>query len=176
MSILVQTKIAHFGKPKQSFDDTELMLLPGTSARFISVTGSLFIGQFPVAATFGLGEVLCVWCAVCQDRLLAGVGGVAPHSRLLPMEEVRKNLGIVHIGRGRDHRMNELRAAVDANMSLHPKEPLIALARLAHIRVALLLLVLGGTRCIDDTRINHGAPGYLQAVFLKVLIDQVEQL
>jgi hypothetical protein len=66
--------------------------------------------------------------------------------------------------------MNEVRAAVDANMSLHPKVSLIALARLTHIRVALFILALGRTRGIGDNRINDGAPGYLQTVFLQVFV------
>ncbi len=72
--------------------------------------------------------------------------------------------------------MNELGATVHTDVGLHPEVPLIALAGLVHVRVALLLFVLGRTRRIDDTGVNDGAPGYLQPVFLKVLIDQVEQV
>ncbi len=45
-----------------------------------------------------------------------------------------------------------------------------------HLRVALLLLVLGRTRCTDDAGVDDGAPGDLQPVLLQVLIDQVEQV
>ena len=72
--------------------------------------------------------------------------------------------------------MNELGAAGYADMGLHPEVPLFALAGLVHVRIALLLFVLGRTGCADNARVNDGAPGYLQSIFLEVLIHQVEQV
>jgi hypothetical protein len=176
MSIFVQPTIPHFGESKLSFDDAELMLHLRPDPRFVPIPGALFVGQLPVSATLGLGEVPGPWCVIGYGFLLAGIGRIAPYSCLFAMQEIREHLGVVYIGRSGDDRMDEFCAAVDADMGLHPEVPLVALARLAHLRVALFLLVLGGTGGADDAGINNSAPGYLQSVFLEVLIDQVEQL
>src|SRR5690606_32150215 len=65
---------------------------------------------------------------------------------------------------------------VYADVGLHPKEPLVSFAGLMHLRIALLLLVLGGTRCIDDAGIDDGPSAYLQPILLEILIDQMKQL
>ena len=77
----------------------------------------------------------------------------------------------------RGHYMvNQLGPTDHADVGLHAKIPLIALLGLVHIRIALFLLVLGGTRRVDDAGIDYGAPVHLQAVLLEVLITQVKQL
>src|SRR5690606_23029998 len=125
--------------------DAELMFDLGPDAGLVAVPCAFLVSQFPVAATLGLSEVPGVRRTVGDSFLLASVGRITPNRRLLPMQEIRQYPGVVHIGRGRNHRVDKFRAAVDTNMGFHAEVPLVALARLAHLRVALLLLVLGGT-------------------------------
>jgi len=61
------------------------------------------------------------------------------------MQQVADHHRVVHIGRCSDHRMHQPALAVDADMGRHPELPLIAFPRLMHLRVALFLLVRGGT-------------------------------
>lgn len=48
--------------------------------------------------------------------------------------------------------------------------------RLAHLRIALAVLVLGRARGIDDGGVHDRPPAHLQAVLLQVVLDQYEQL
>ena len=176
MSILVQPTVANFRESELPFDDAKLVLHLRPDPGLVPVPGALFIGQYPVSATLGLRKVLGEWRAIGNSFFLAGIGGIAPHPVFFPMKQVGKHLGIVHVGRGSDHRMNELGAAVHTDVGLHPEVPLVALAGLVHVRIALLFLVLGRTRSTDDAGVNDGTSGDLQPVFLEVLIDQVEQM
>lgn len=81
----------------------------------------------------------------------------------------------MYIGGSSYHRVNQLGFAVDTDMGLHAKEPLVAPASLVHIRIALLFLVLGRAGRVDDTGIDDSAPVHLQAIFLQILIDQIKQ-
>ena len=176
MSILVQTAIPHLGESELPFDDAELVFNLGPDPGLVSVPAALVIRQRPVAATLRLGEVSGARRTIGNGCFLAGIGGIAPHPGFFAMEQVRQHLGIMHVGRGGGYRMNELGAAVHTDVGLHAEVPLLALSGLVHVRVALFLLVLGGTRSTDDAGVNDGAPGYLQPIFLEVLIDQVEQM
>ncbi len=52
----------------------------------------------------------------------------------------------------------------------------VTFSALVHVRIVRLLFVIRRTRGIDDAGVNDCASGYLQPVFLEVLIDQVEQV
>jgi len=176
MSIFVQPTISHFRESKLAFDDAKLVFHLCPDAGFVSVSGSFFFGQLPVAAALRLGEVFGSGSVIHDGLSLPAVGRIAPYTGFLPMKQIGQYLGIVDVGRCCDHGMNESRTAIDADMGLHAEVPRIAFACLAHIRVALFLFVLGGTRCIDDTGINNRAAGNLHPVFLQILIHQMEQL
>ena len=174
MSILVQTAIPHLGESELPFDDTELVFNLCPDPGLVPVPAALVISQRPVAATFRLGEVSGAWRTIGNGFFLTGIGGIAPHPSFFTMKQVGQHPGIVHVGRGSDHRMNELGAAVHTDVGLHSEIPLFTLTGLVHLRIALLLLVLGRTRGTDDAGVNDGTPGDLQPVFLEVLIDQME--
>ena len=63
---------------------------------------------------------------------------------------------------------------VDANVSLHAEVPLVALAGLFHLGVALLGLVLGGGRGRDDGGVDNGALTHKQPLLGQVSIDLLE--
>lgn len=176
MSVFRQPTVADFVKAKLPLDNPELMLHTCPDARLVPVFRALVFSQLSVAAAFGLGKVLSKGGVIGDRLLLAGVGGVAPNPGFFAVKQVRQDLGVVYVGRCRDHRVNEPGFTVDANMRLHAEIPLVTLFRLLHFRIALFLLVLGGTRCADDAGIDDGAAGYLHPVVLEVLVHQVEQL
>ena len=62
----------------------------------------------------------------------------------------------MHIGGRRRHGMNQFRLAVDANMRLHAKVPLVPLLGLMHLRIPLLCPILCGTGGTDDGGIHDG--------------------
>jgi hypothetical protein len=70
--------------------------------------------------------------------------------------------------------MNHLCFTVDANVRLHPEIPLLALARLVHLRIALLVLVLCCAGRIDDGCIHDGTAGHLHPILFQIDIDQTE--
>ena len=153
-------------------------------------------GCSPLARTFDLvrflarstalrGRYRCpLWfvksCAYGATRRMAsvlpGMGGVAPHPGLVAVQQRRQHPTVVHVGRARRHRVNELAAAVDPDVPFHAEEPLLALPGLAHLRVALAVLVLRRTRRIDERRIDDGAGPHVQSVLRQVRIDQPKQL
>ena len=141
MSILVQPTVSNFRESELPFDDAELMFDLRSDTGLVSVSCPFLFSQFPVPAALGLSEVLGSWRASGNVFFLAGIGGVTPHSGFFPVEQVRQHLRIVHVGWRRDHRVNELGAAVHADVGLHPEVPLVALAGLVHVRVAFLLFV-----------------------------------
>ncbi|MEH8689191.1 hypothetical protein RAG37_12850 [Klebsiella pneumoniae] len=57
-----------------------------------------------------------------------------------------------------------------------PKVPLIAFLGLMHLRIALLLFVLGRAGCLNDGGIHQSALGHHDACFGQPAIDGLEQL
>src|SRR3989441_4688571 len=47
-----------------------------------------------------------------------------------------------------------LRLAIYSHVRLHPEVPLFALLRLVHLRIALLLPILGRSGCVQDGRVH----------------------
>ena len=176
MSIFIQPTVSHLRESKLAFDDAELVFHLCPDAGLVSVLRPLCFGQFPVAAALCLGEVSGPGRVIRHCLSLTAVRRIAPYAGFLTVKQVGQNLGIVNIGRCRDYGVNELGAAVDTDVGFHAEVPLIAFARLTHLRIALFLLVLGGTWRTDNTGVNDRPAGNLQPIFLQILIDQVEQL
>ena len=176
MSVLIQPAVADLVETKLPFDYAELMLNACPNPRLVSVSCTFIFGQLAIAAPFGLGKVFGARRVIGDDLLLAGVGRVAPYPGFFTVKQVRQDLRIVDIGCGRYHRVDESGSAVDTDMGLHTEVPLVALARLFHFRVTLLLSVFGGAWSVDDAGINNSAPGHFHSIVLEILIHQVEQL
>jgi len=79
------------------------------------------------------------------------------------------------IRRRRCHRMNLSALAIAADVCLHAKLPLIAFARLMHLRIARLGMIFRGTRRTDNTGIDDGAAGDTRSHFLQVLANRLKQ-
>ena len=76
---------------------------------------------------------------------------------------------------GRD-RMNQLGAAVHANMRLHAKVPLVPLLRLMHLRIPLLRPILRRTGGTDDGGIHNGPSTDLHAMDRQIRANPRKQL
>ena len=63
--------------------------------------------------------------------------------------------------------MNIAAPGVDSGMDLHPVIPLVALFGLMHFRIAFTVLVLRGTRSIDDGCIHDRSAMHDQSCLLK---------
>ena len=92
------------------------------------------------------------------------------------MQQVAKNLATVNIRRRRRHRMNLFSLAVNANMALHAKAPLVPFPRLIHLRIPPLILILGRARRINNRGIHDCAGIHFQSIILEILVNQGEQL
>jgi len=107
---------------------------------------------------------------------LTCIGRVASDPRLPTMQQVFQQLQVMHIGGRCRNRMNDLGLAVDANIHLHTKIPLIPFLGLMHLRIARLFPVYGGARSIDDAGIQNSAAGDPQLLRLKVFANRLKQL
>jgi len=72
--------------------------------------------------------------------------------------------------------VDEAAFAIHADVDLHPEVPLLALAGLVHLRIPLLLLVLGGAGCRDQGGIDDRALLHRHAVGLEVGFDHLKDL
>ena len=72
--------------------------------------------------------------------------------------------------------MGQATLGIDTNVGLHAKVPLIAFLGLMHLRIALLLFVLGRAGCLNDGGIHQSALGHHDACFGQPAIDGLEQL
>ena len=147
----------------------------GAHFRLGAVASFSRIIQWLAATAFLVGEVLRIRRMLTHDRCLPCIGRVAPHTCLVSVQQLFQQLRVVHVGRRRRDRMNLFGPAVHADMRLHAKVPLIAFFRLAHLRIAGLVLVFGRARRIDDGGINDSAAGDAQSTFTKVVSHGLKQ-
>ena len=115
--------------------------------------------------------------ACCRITARSAVGLITPHAALLAVQQIGQHRAAGDIGWGGSHcRMDQLAAAVDANMRLHAEIPLVALLRLMHLGITGLRRVFGGRRRIDNRRIDDRAGGHLQSLRRQMPLHLVEQL
>ncbi len=97
------------------------MLAFGTHFRLGRILAFLGSGQSVVARSLLMSEVLRIGRGGADRLTLPAIGAVSPHPVFRPVQEVRQDLRVVHVRGRRDHRVDELQFAVDADMRLHPK-------------------------------------------------------
>jgi hypothetical protein len=89
------------------------------------------------------------------------------------VQQIQRLRHVAHVrGRG-DHAVHQARLVVHADVALHPEVPL--LARLVHLGVARVALVIGRTRRRNDGRIHDRARTHEQALLAQVIVDLLEQ-
>ena len=142
MSVLVEPALAHLGEAEEPLDDADRMFDLGPHFGLGAVFRPLDFVDDTAVAVAAIDEILGLWCALSDHRPLATVGLITPHPGLVAMQQIGQYRAFSDIGRGGDHRMDQLGAAVDTNMRLHAEVPLVALLRLMHLRSRALLAFL----------------------------------
>ena len=175
MGIFRQPLVPHFGETEPALHHAKEVFDLGANLRLVAVSRSVGFAERDVSTAFLVGEISGFWCISGNGITLPCIGRISPHTAFFAVQQISQNHRIMYIGGSSYHRVNQLGFAVDTDMGLHAKEPLVALASLVHIRIALFILVLGRAWRVDDTGIDDGSPVYLQAIFLEILIDQIEQ-
>ena len=161
---------------EDAFDDAKDVLDAAADLGLHAILGALRLIHDPFIPIAAVREVTGLRGVLPEDIGLALIRRVTPHPGLFAMEEVGQDRGVMNVRRGRHYGMNDLGLAVDPDMGLHAEVPLIPLTRLMHVRIALLVLVLGGRGGIDDGGIDDRALGDLDALGLQMPVDLPKEL
>ena len=90
------------------------------------------------------------------------------------MQQVTQLVEVMLVGGGGHQAVGQAAAGIDTNMGLHAKVPLIAFLGLMHLRIALLLFVLGGAGSLNDGGIDQGALSHHDTCLGQPLVDCIE--
>src|SRR5246500_5379993 len=143
MGVLLQSAIAHLGKAEHPLDDADRMLDPSPHFGLGTVFPPLDLIDNTAVTVAAIGEIPGSGRMLPDHRSLSAIGLVTPHTGLLPMQQLGQHRAVGDIGGRRRHRVDQLAAAVDPEMRLHPEIPLIALPGLMHLGIARLVGILG---------------------------------
>ena len=108
MGVLGQSPVTYLCKAKNPLDDTDNMFNLGAHAGFSTVGGPLVCRQRTVPGCFLLGEVAGLRRALTDNIPLSGISRIAPHARLLAVQQIDEPLTVMHVGR-RGHDREEIR-------------------------------------------------------------------
>src|SRR6201993_3754790 len=70
--------------------------------------------------------------------------------------------------------MHDAFLAIYPDVRLHPEKPLVAFARLMHLRVAGAGRVLSRRWCMDNRRVHNRARANADAAIFQVVVDRVQ--
>jgi hypothetical protein len=118
VSVLREPAVPDSGPSKDPLDHQERMFDLCPDRRLRPVPGPLRLIQRPMAMGFRLHEALGPGGEALNHITLPAIGRVAPHPRLLAMEQLGQHLAVVHVRRRGRHGVNQLRLAIHANMRL----------------------------------------------------------
>src|SRR6202041_1399515 len=79
-------------------------------------------------------------------------------------------------GRRRAHRMHDAFLAIDTDVRLGSEIVLVAFLGLMHLRIALLLAVLGRRRGGNDGRVHDGTGGDADALAFQIQVHRIQDL
>jgi len=105
----------------------------------------------------------------------SAVARIAEGNFFLAMKQGARLRHVVHVCSRANHRVDETRFGIHADVRLHPEVPLVPLLGLVHLRVARLVLVLRRTWRCDDRRVDDGAGSHQQALLPEVGVDLVKE-
>jgi len=160
MEVLVQPAIARLGKAEHPLNDPDGVFDPGPHFGLGAVFRPLHLIDNTATAAATIGEIPGFGRALSDHRPLAAIGLIPPHAGLSPVQLLGQHRAVGDIDRCRGHRMDQLAAAVNPEMRLHPEIPLVALLGLMHLGIARLLGILGRRGRTDDCCIDDRAGGH----------------
>ncbi len=85
------------------------------------------------------------------------IAGITKDIRFFAMQAGVRLRHVAHVGGCRHDGMRQSRLGINTDMGLHAEEPLIALLRLVHFRIALAILILRRARRVDQRGIDNRA-------------------
>jgi hypothetical protein len=92
------------------------------------------------------------------------------------MQQITQDGAVMNVRRGRHERMNQLAGAIDADVSLHAKIPLVALFRRMHFGITLFPLLLRRAGRSDDRCVNDRAASDLYPALAQMGVDLLKEL
>ncbi len=127
------------------------------------------LGDQPVHITSA--SSLTLWRSLCSAS--AGTSAPSPAQR-----QITQLIEVMLVGRGGDEAVDQAHClSIDNVDASCPEVPLIAFLGLMHLRIALLLFVLGRAGCLNDGGIHQKCPGHHDACFGQLQRgDGLEQL
>src|SRR3984957_16780368 len=171
--VLGQAAVSHFGEAPQLLDYAKGVFAarPGPRTRPVDHPPARAQRPFrgrtpidPVAHSPRLEKLSVVFLPV---RL------VAKDFPLLPVQQVRQLGDVGYAGSGRSDRVDDT-AFIRADVQLHPKVPVAALASLLHLGVASRTGVLGRTRRRNDGRVHDSSRALQQPPFFQQVRHRIE--
>ena len=170
--VLGQSAIADMGEAEYPLDNQEGMLTSRPNFRLGGILRALHVRERTPARSPAVGHVLGGGCSSPDGFLLTLIGAVAPNLRLIAVKQITYHLAVMDIGRGHLDGVDNPLLAVDADMTLHAKIPLIALLGLVHLGITFALLVLGRGRGRDQGGVHDRARSDLEAIGLQMIFDR----
>jgi hypothetical protein len=109
-------------------------------------------------------------------RALVGtlVSSVAKHHLFVAMKKIVSLRDVGHVACGGYERMRQPGFGIDADMGLHAEEPVLALFRLMHFRIAFFVAVFGRGRRCNQSRVDDSPLAHHQATAGQVPVDFIE--
>src|SRR5208283_2728737 len=174
--VLFQAAIADLGVFEDALQDAERPFNLGSYSRLGAVLAALFFVHAVFCFGAAIGHVLSLGRDLVDLLRLSLVTRVAPDHLLLTVQQVGQHVRVMHRSRRRAYRVNDDLLAVDADMRLGSEVVLVSLLRLMHLRIALLLAVLGRRRSRNDGGIDDRAGGDANALAVQIQIYRVQYL
>src|SRR5437660_9942639 len=155
--ILLQSAIAQLHKSELQLHHRKHVFHLRAHRRLRAVLRPLHFVNTILVAVAPMGAVPSLRRALPDHFRLSAIRLIAPHSRFFAVQQIGQHRRIGYVGRRRHRRVDDLRLAIYSHVRLHPEVPLFALLRLVHLRIALLLPVLGRSGCLQDGRVHDRA-------------------
>src|SRR5215469_2773894 len=118
MLVLLEPAVTHLGEAEDALDDPDGMLDFRPHFGFGAVLGALDRIDDAALSIPAVGEIPRPRRFPADHGALAAIGLVAPDAGFLAMQQLGQDPAVSGIGRRRHHRMDQLGAAVDAEMRM----------------------------------------------------------
>lgn len=117
--VLGDAAVAHLGEAEHALDHADGVLDAGAYPAACPFDPAIVLAQVPVASAAPLREVARPRCSSLDLLGASDLGRVAPHVRLLAVQELLDHVAVRDVGRGPSQRVNELGLSVHAHVRLH---------------------------------------------------------
>ena len=174
--VLRDPLVAHLRVSEMALDDAEHVLDPCPDRGHLVVEALVRAGQRVLLAGLERDTPEDAGLAGQALELVVHVTLVAEHRPIILTHKVRQLADVRGVGRRDRNRVHESGIDIGTDMDLHAEVPLVALLRLMHLGIALLVPVLRRGRRVDDSRIDHRAALEQQTALFERVIDDVHHL